>query len=56
MAEANPSEGWHRFPRYLAGVVIGIVVLVGIPEIARWLHGGAFAQTPQAGLWICGSP
>jgi hypothetical protein len=42
------NEGWHRLPHYVIGGVLGILVLVGVPELTRWLHGGAFAQNlPQ---------
>ena len=35
--------------RYAVGFVIGIIVFIGIPEAARWMNGGAFAQgTPSA--------
>jgi hypothetical protein len=33
--------------RYGGGALIGILVFVLVPETARWLHGGAFAQSPS---------
>jgi hypothetical protein len=37
--------------RYAIGFAIGCLIFIGIPEGARWLHGGAFGQTtpPIAG-------
>jgi hypothetical protein len=44
MDESTKGEGWHLLPKYLAGAAIGALVFIGLPESARWLHGGAFAQ------------
>jgi hypothetical protein len=36
-----------RIAKYIAGAIIGALVFVATPEMARWLHGGAFAQGVQ---------
>jgi hypothetical protein len=44
MALATQNDGWHSAVQYVGGLAIGALVFVGIPEGARWLNGGAFAQ------------
>ena len=39
------NEGWESAHKYIIGALIGAVVFVAGPEIARWVHGGAFAQS-----------
>src|SRR4029077_13848739 len=39
-------EGWKSSHRYIGGALIGGLVFIGVPETARWLNGGAFAQSP----------
>lgn len=36
--------------RVAAYSVLGLAVFVGLPEAARWMNGGAFAQSGQTGL------
>jgi hypothetical protein len=47
MASQTGKEGWAFAPKYIIGALIGALVFVAAPEGARWLHGGAFAQSPQ---------
>jgi hypothetical protein len=42
MADSTRSKGWHP----AIGILVGVTVFVALPESARWLHGGAFGQTP----------
>lgn len=44
MAGQAQTEGWRLVPKYLAGVIIGALVFVVVPESVRWLNGAAFAQ------------
>ena len=34
--------------KYFIGALIGAAVFVIVPETARWVHGGAFAQVPSS--------
>jgi hypothetical protein len=47
--ESPEEEGWHWLPRYIIGAAVGVLVFVGLPETARWLNGGAFAQGDVSG-------
>jgi len=53
MVEPTRNEGWSFAPRYIAGAIIGVFVFVVLPETARWLHGGAFAQVSPNGGGNC---
>jgi hypothetical protein len=46
MVERTQSEGWDFAHKYAAGFLIGLIFFVAVPEGARWLNGGAFAQYP----------
>ena len=39
------NEGWESAHKYIVGALIGAVLFVDGPELARWAHGGAFAQS-----------
>jgi hypothetical protein len=43
MDEASRTRTW-RLIGYIVTFVAGLMVFVGMPEMARWAHGGAFAQ------------
>jgi hypothetical protein len=49
MVANTEGEGWHRLPHYIIGGVFGLLIFVGVPELARWAHGGAFAQMSAFG-------
>jgi hypothetical protein len=36
--------------RYAAWFAVGIIVFIGMPEAARWMNGGAFAQGPPSAV------
>lgn len=44
----------------IVGAIIGVCVFVGAPEVARWVNGGAFAQTqsisPQTDIHVRADP
>ena len=48
MVGQTPSEGRQLASRYLIGAIIGAVVFVALPETARRIHGGAFAEGGSA--------
>jgi hypothetical protein len=37
--------------RYIVGFVGGLIIFVGLPEGARWVHGGAIAQQAIGGIY-----
>jgi hypothetical protein len=45
MVAQKINEGWESAHRYIIGALIGTVVFVAGPELARWAYGGAFAQS-----------
>ncbi len=45
MVAQTRTEGWASAHKYIIGTLIGAAVFVAGPELARWAHGGAFAQS-----------
>ena len=48
MAAKTPRTGRRKVIKFIGSFALGMLVLIGIPEVARNFHGGAFAQTAQS--------
>jgi hypothetical protein len=47
MATTARNKSCNLSIKYVGGAALGFLIFIGVPESARWVHGGAFAQSPQ---------